>query len=105
MGVDGAERVARELSGNPKPTELSQVARYLNSRRADGNVYLMAVRAGAGVHASVDNLAFLPPSVVALVADEPNKQSRAQGLAWEERRARPGVVSGQVRTSIQVLAY
>lgn len=105
VGVEGAERLARDVSGSPRPTQLKQIGAYLAKRRADGNVYLMAVRDGVGVHAAVEDLTFLPPSVVATMAGDPSKQSRQQGLAWEERRARPGTVTGQARTSVQVLGY
>ncbi|HET6343732.1 MAG TPA: hypothetical protein VFH51_02320, partial [Myxococcota bacterium] len=104
-GVDVAEHVAHEVSGGPRPTEYKQLGRWLARRRQDGVVYLMAVRDGVGMQAAVDEFKFLPPSVVATLSGDPSKQSRSQGLAWEERRNRPGVVSGQARTTVQVLSY
>lgn len=104
-GVDMAERIAREVGGASHPTEYAQIGRYLATRRVDGQVYLMAVREGVGMHAAVDDWAFLPPSVVATLSGDPSKQSRRHGIAWEERRRRPGTVSGAVRTLLHVLPY
>jgi hypothetical protein len=104
-GVDTAERVAHEVNGGPRPTEYKQLGRWLARRRQAGIVYLMAVRDGVGMQAAVDEFKFLPPSVVATLSGDPSKQSRSQGVAWEERRNRPGVVTGQARVSVQVLSY
>ena len=72
-------------------------------RRADGHVYLLGVHEGAGVQAGVEPLHFLPPSAVAVLSGSAATQRRGRGLAWEERRARPGVVTGEARASLKVL--
>ena len=104
-GVEAAEHLARDVGGVPHPTEYAQIGRYLANRRADGQVYLLAVREGTGLHAAVDDWAFVPPSVVATLSGDPSKQSRRHGIAWEERRQRPGTVTGAMRASVQVLPY
>ncbi len=103
-GADLAERVSDEISGDPRPNRLQDIAKALNSRRTDGNVYLMAVRDGAGLRADVEVMPFLPPSAVATLSGDPNVQRRSRGLAWEERRARPGTVSGGAITQLKVVA-
>jgi len=46
----------------------------------------------------------LPGSAVATISGDPSRQRRSRGLAWEERRARPGVVFGKARVSVKVLS-
>jgi hypothetical protein len=103
-GVSGAEELARKVGGDPRPESLEEVAAWLSRRRADGRVYLLAVRQGAGMQAGVDVLPFLPPSVVATISGDPSKQKRKSGLAWEEYRRRPGVVVGEAVTTVEVLS-
>ncbi|MEE8408031.1 MAG: SpoIVB peptidase S55 domain-containing protein [Myxococcota bacterium] len=103
-GVGGAEGLERSVVGTPRPTKLRQVGKWLSRRRADGQLYLMAVRKGVGLRAGVDMHSFLPPSVVAIMSGDGGRQRRSRGLAWEERRQRPGTVSGQARVSVKVVA-
>ncbi len=104
-GGDLAQRVAEELAGDPRPVNLKQVGRWLRNRRLSGHLYLMAARDGPGMRAEVDTHAFLPPSMVAILSGDSTKQMRKRGLAWEERRAQPGVLLGGARSSIKVLPY
>lgn len=104
-GGDLAQQVAEGLAGDPRPTDLKQVGRWLRERRLPGHLYLLAARDGPGIRAGVDTRAFLPPSVVAILSGDPNTQARTRGLAWEERRAQPGVLLGGVRSSITVLPH
>lgn len=99
-----ADQLASNLGGDPRPTNLEQVGRWLSDRRADGNIYLMAVRSGAGMRADITVLPFLPPSIVATMSGDPNTQRRTRGLAWEERRVRPGIVVGGASATVKVEA-
>lgn len=99
----GAESVAGEVQGRPRPQNVKQIVRYLNKRRGDGYVYFMAVRKGPGLSTEVDTYSFLPPSAVATFAGgSPYRSSRNRGLAWEERRKRPGVVAGGAALTLKV---
>ncbi len=99
----GAEQVAASVSGPTRPRTLSHVARYLNERRGDGYVYFMAVRKGPGLSTEVDNFAFLPPSAVATLAGgSPYAASLKAGLAWEDRKPRPGAVAGGAKLELVV---
>lgn len=102
--ADIAERVADEVQGAPRPNDLPDVIRAINATRPDGNIYLMAVRDGAGLRSRIDVLPFLPPSAVAQLSGDPQTHTRSKGLAWEEKRARPGTVSGGAMTSLKVVA-
>lgn len=103
-GADLAERVSDEVQGDPRPTKLTDVVKALNARRADGNIYVMAVRDGASLRADTEILKFIPPSAVATLSGDPNVRRRNRGLAWEERRARPGTVMGGAMTQLKVVA-
>lgn len=99
----GAEQVAAGVSGPTRPRKLSQVASYLNDRRGDGYVYFMAVRKGPGLSTEVENYAFLPPSAVATFAGgSPYAASLKAGLAWEDRKPRPGAVAGGAKLQLVV---
>ncbi|MBC7795198.1 MAG: hypothetical protein H7Z43_15950 [Clostridia bacterium] len=102
--ADVAERVADEVSGAPRPNDLGDIVRVVNAHRADGNVYLMAVRDGVGMRSRVDVLQFIPPSAIATLSGDPMTHTRSRGLAWEEKRARPGTLSGSAITSLKVVA-
>jgi hypothetical protein len=104
-GGELAQQVAEAVAGDPRPRDLRDVGRWLNARRLDGHLYLMAVRNGAGMRSEVETHAFLPPSVVAILSGDPTKQPRDRGLAWEERRAQPGELVGGVKSSIKVMPY
>ncbi|MBI3178898.1 MAG: hypothetical protein HYZ27_04515 [Deltaproteobacteria bacterium] len=101
-GVEAAETVAMQVAGEPRPTGLRDIGKWLSERRADGRIYLLAVRRGSGLKAGVEAHPFLPPSAVVLLGGDPNREQRGAGLAWEEARTRPGIVSGLARTSIRV---
>lgn len=103
-GADLAERVSDEVQGDPRPTKFADVVKALNARRTDGNIYVMAVRDGAGLRADTEILKFIPPSAVATLSGDPNVRRRNRGLAWEERRARPGTVMGGAMTQLKVVA-
>jgi hypothetical protein len=105
VGGDLAQRVAESLAGDPRPVTLAQVRRWLENRRENGYLYLMAARSGAGMRAEVDSFDFLPPSMVALLSGDANKQRHNRGLAWEERRKQPGVLVSGVLTTLKVLPY
>jgi len=104
-GADGARSLAADLEGPPRPSTLKDVARFLNSLRPDGFLYVLATRAGVGLRAQVQTLPFLPPSIVALWAADPFTARRTRGLTWEDRRPRPGTVAGQARASLHILPY
>ncbi|OGQ91076.1 MAG: hypothetical protein A2289_05270 [Deltaproteobacteria bacterium RIFOXYA12_FULL_58_15] len=101
-GVGGAESLAETVAGEPLPTELGQIGDWLNGRRVDGRLYLMAVRSGSGMRSGVVALPFLPPSAVAIHSSDPTKERTSRGLTWEESRERPGVVSGQAKITVSV---
>ncbi len=101
-GVDAAESLATQVAGEPQPTALADIGRWLSERRADGRIYLLAVRRGSGLKAGVEAHPFLPPSAVVLLGGDPSREQRGAGLAWEEARPRPGIVSGLARTSVRV---
>jgi len=103
-GAEQAERTAHTLDGDLRPDNLDDVVQWLRERRADGRLYLLATRGGAGVRSRVEVLPFLPPSVVATLSGGPSMQRRTRGLAWEEWRERPGVVSGTAAVSLSVVA-
>ena len=67
-------------------------------------LYLLATREGPGLRVADTTWRFIPASVVAVAGHAPGHQPRQAGITWEERRARPGVVSGTARTVVQVLA-
>ena len=96
------DRVAEGLGGLPRPTDVKDIAAWLSSRRQPGNLYLIAVREGVGLRSRVDIMPFLPPSAVALFGDRLSKQPRRRGLSWEERRKRPGVITGIASASLSV---
>lgn len=102
--ADIAERVADEISGAPRPNDLPDIVRAINARRSDGAIYLMAVRDGVGVRSRVDVLPFIPPSAAATLSGDPTSTTRPRGLAWEDKRARPGTVVGGAMTSLKVVA-
>lgn len=104
-GAELAQKLSEQLAGDPRPTDLDGVVRWLNEVRPDGNLYLMAVRDGAGMRSEVDTYSFLPPSVVTLMSGDVSKQRRLKGVAWEERRALPGTLAGGVKSTIKVKAY
>ena len=104
-GVAAAQELADDVDGVPQPQSLAQVADWLRARRSDGTLYLQAVRKGAGLNHQTEAMPFLPPSVVPLFATVPGTVAQRQGLAWEERVARPGTVQGAARQTIEVLAY
>jgi hypothetical protein len=102
LGAEAAERLVRELSGQPKALEYAQIVRFLDHQRPEGHIYVMAIREGVGLHAAIDNLSFVPPSTVALMSGDPTKEARRMGVAWETHMARPGTVDGMARTSVLV---
>lgn len=101
-GVEAAQKIASQLEGDLQPEELSDVIKWLGARRADGQLYLLATRRGSGMRSRVDMLTFLPPSVVATMSGVPSVETRSRGLAWEERRERPGTVSGAAPATLRV---
>jgi hypothetical protein len=103
-GVSAAEELAEEVAGGPRPTDLKQVGKWLRERRVDGQLYLLAVRPGSGLQAGVEVMPFLPGSAIATLSGATAIQRRNRGLAWEERRARPGTIFGKARTSLKVRA-
>lgn len=103
MGV--AEKVSTVAHGRPLPTTLKQVAQHLRERRRDGFVYLMMLRKGSGLRSGVTAMPLIPPSVVGVTADAITQERRFLGVAWEERRSRPGVVVGASETSFRVRPY
>jgi hypothetical protein len=103
-GAADAEKVAARIEGDLTPDNLGDVVKWLSARRADGQLYLMAMRHGTGMRARVEVLPFLPPSVVATMSGVPQVEKRGRGLAWEERRDRPGTVSGLAPASIRILS-
>ena len=103
-GAADAEKVAARIDGDLIPENLGDVVKWLSERRADGQLYLMAMRHGTGMRARVEVLPFLPPSVVATMSGVPQVDKRGRGLAWEERRDRPGTVSGMAPVSIRILS-
>jgi hypothetical protein len=104
-GVDGAEQAEHVIGGDPRPRTLGQIAQWLRKRRSDGYIYLLAIRNGPGLSSDVDVMPFMPGTAVAVLSGSREKQARTRGVAWEERRARPGVVFGGVTSSLKVLAY
>ena len=103
-GVGAADEIAEEVGGAPHPTDARQIGKWLARRRVDGQLYLMAVRPGSGLQVGVEVMPFLPGSAVATLSGGPSIQRRNRGLAWEERRARPGIVSGKAHVSMKVLS-
>lgn len=102
-GAGGANQLARRVEGQPRPTSLADIGRWLSKKRPNGYVYLFAVRPGTGLRSGVQEMPFLPPSaVVTLGGGDPARQPRTHGLAWEERRSRRGIVSGQARAMVKV---
>jgi hypothetical protein len=100
-----AQRVTEEVAGDPRPTDLKQIGRWLERRRLDGNLYLLAVRDGDSMRSGVDTEPFVPGSMVTLLSGDPSFQRRTSGVAWEERREQPGALLGGVRSSVRVLSY
>jgi len=100
-----AQRLVDEVAGDPRPENLAQIQTWFANRRTDGYLYLLAVRKGTGMRSEVEAMPFLPPSVVAINSGDATKQRRNRGLAWEERRGRPGVVYGGLRTQLRVEAF
>jgi hypothetical protein len=103
-GADEAERMTGQLAGSLRPDDLGDIVKWLGDRRSDGQLYLLAVRRTSGLRAGVDILASVPASIVATVSGSPSMQRRGRGLAWEERRTRPGVVSGMAPASVRVVS-
>jgi len=102
-GVAEIEKMTQHLEGRLEPDTLSDIVKWLSARRMDGNLYLVATRAGTGMRSRVTVLPFLPPSVVATMSGVPGTDRRGRGIAWEERRQRPGTVSGMAPASIGIL--
>ncbi|MBN1961968.1 MAG: hypothetical protein JW841_13565 [Deltaproteobacteria bacterium] len=101
-GATEVNRVLTKLAGDAKPENLSDIIKGLSQRRADGNLYLLVTRAGAGLHSRVDMLPFLPPSIVATMSGAQKINRRDRGLAWEDKRARLGTVSGIAQVKIEI---
>jgi hypothetical protein len=53
----------------------------------------------------VQNLPFLPPSIVAMWSSDPLTAKHTRGLTWEQRLPRAGAVVGHARTTLHVLPY
>lgn len=104
-GVADAQQLADNVEGAPVPQSLPQVVDWLRARRADGTLYVLALRDGAGLNRQTASMSFLPPSVLPLFGASPGATVQQQGLAWEERVSRPGTVQGAARQTIDVLAY
>ncbi|MBI5511530.1 MAG: hypothetical protein HY903_22470 [Deltaproteobacteria bacterium] len=102
-GAVAAEDLAGDVDGEPRPIDLKGIGAWLSGRRPDGRLYLMVVRPGAGLMAGAEAMSFLPGSAVAVLSGDPSKARRSRGVAWEEQRARPGVVSGKARIAVRVL--
>ncbi len=102
-GAGDAEKVAQRLEGELEPQNLGDIVKWLSQRRPDGELYLLATRRGAGMRSRVEVLPFLPPSVVATMSGVSSVDKRGRGIAWEERRERPGTVSGMAPASIRIL--
>ena len=101
---DGLERLENEVNGPPRPSELRHVAQWLSERPGNGYLYLAAVREQRGLRAGIATLNSVPPSVLLTVAGDPNTDERRFGLAWQEKRTRPGTVTGMARVSLRVVA-
>ena len=93
------------IGGQPRPESLKQIVKFMSKRRVGGYLYLMGVRNGVGMRSEVDVLSFLPPSVVALHSGDETKQRRWRGVAWEEKKERPGTIAGIATTALRVLRY
>jgi hypothetical protein len=99
-----ADELAEVLAGDARPENIQQIRDWLAERRSNGNLYLMVVRHSPGMRSEVATMAFVPPSIIATMSGDASKQRRNQGLAWEERRARPGVVYGGLSHPLTVRA-
>ena len=100
-----AHRLSEEMAGDPRPRSLAQVRQWLADRRDGGYLYVMVTRSGPGMRARVEAMPFLPPSVIATMSGHSAFQARGGGVAWEERRAQPGVLMGGARKTIKVLSH
>lgn len=101
-GAAAAEQLDLEVGGQPQPRQRAEIADYLRRRRPDGQLYLQVVRQGPGLAAGGQSYAFLPPSMVASLAQS-GVQRLGLGLAVEQRRPMPGVVLGRAGTALEVL--
>jgi len=97
-----AEQVEGLVSGALVPETLSDIRRWLEKRRHEGRIYLLAVRQGIGLQIGVDNHPFLPPSIVTTLANQSNRNLRTKGIELEIYKTRPGIVLGSAVIPIDV---